>query len=169
MRDKKTLVRPFVLLACLVLAFGFQAQEPKEAENPVERPRSFLRMDLLEKEVPDMESPRRNVFAPGPLRVQDIEGEQMLPDPGSPGMGSRSEPPDENTDRGGILDLRYLGYILSDKKLVALVTVDGEAVAVEQGEILPGGAKVEKISIESIEITGSDSQSRTYGLEGESQ
>ncbi|MCK4364290.1 MAG: hypothetical protein KAW85_05775, partial [Candidatus Aminicenantes bacterium] len=65
------------------------------------------------------------------------------------------------------LNIRYIGYVISDDKMVALIVFEGDALAVESGEVISEGVKIGKITPEEIEIVGSDSQKRRYYLEGE--
>jgi hypothetical protein len=51
--------------------------------------------------------------------------------------------------------------------MVALIVFEGDALAVEKGEVISEGVKIGEITPEEIEIIGSDSQKRRYYLEGE--
>lgn len=61
---------------------------------------------------------------------------------------------------------RYIGYIVFGEKIVALIIIDGNALAVEKGEMISEGVKVGEITPEEIEIMGPDSEKRKYSLEG---
>jgi len=65
------------------------------------------------------------------------------------------------------VNIRYIGYVISADKMVALIVFEGNALAVERGELISEGVKIGKITPEEIEIVGSDSQKRRYYLEGE--
>lgn len=67
------------------------------------------------------------------------------------------------------LNIKYIGYIVSCEKIVALIIIDGNALAVEKGEIISEGAKVGEITPEEIEIMGPDSEKRKYSLEREKE
>ena len=64
------------------------------------------------------------------------------------------------------LNIRYIGYIVSDEKIVALIIFDGNTLAVEKGEMINKKVKVGKITPEEIEFIGPDSEKRKYSLEG---
>ena len=64
------------------------------------------------------------------------------------------------------LNIRYIGYIVSDEKIVALIIFDGNALAVEKGEMINKKVKVGEITPEEIEFMGPDSEKRKYSLEG---
>ena len=65
------------------------------------------------------------------------------------------------------LNIRYIGYIVFGEKIVALIIIDGNALAVEKGEMINERIKVGKITPDEIEIMGPDSKKRKYSLEGE--
>ncbi len=62
-------------------------------------------------------------------------------------------------------NIKYIGYVVSCEKIVALIIIDGNALAVEKGETISEGAKVGEITPEEIEIIGPDSEKRKYSLE----
>ena len=68
-----------------------------------------------------------------------------------------------------IPDIRYIGYITSSHKIVALIIFEGEALAVEEGEKISSDIKIGKISLKEIEIIGPESKKRKYSIEGEEE
>lgn len=161
----KTLVLAAVFLS-VTGGIGARGQEAKAQQAEKEKkPPSYIRKDLLQKEEPPLEVPRRNVFARGRYRAEEFE-------PGSSGKvpGSLETPPSlpgSGASPGFVYEVRYLGYIQSGEKLVALISFEGESLAVESGDVIAAGVKIGTITTEIIEILGSDNQTRKYFLEEE--
>lgn len=158
----KTLVLAAVFLS-VTGGIGARGQEAQAQQAEKEKkPPSYIRKDLLQKEEPPLEVPRRNVFTRGRYRAEEFEL-------GSTGQapGPLETPPGSGTSTVFAYEVRYLGYIQSGKKLVALITFEGESLAVESGDVIAAGVKIGTITTESIEILGSDDQMRKYFLEEE--
>lgn len=159
-----------ILLTAVILSLaggiGSRGQEAKAKKAEEEKtPPSFIRKDLLQKEKPPLEPPRRNVFARGRYRTAEFE-------PGSAGkvpgpLETPLRPPGSGLGMSFAREVRYLGYIQSGERLVALISFDGENLAVESGDIIAAGIKIGTITTEVIEILGSDDQVRKYFLEEE--
>ena len=127
--------------------------------------KSLIRKDLLLREKIELGNPARNIFT---LRrsagrtiernpVQQQQNQQRNPTLPNKYEASSSLP----------VNIRYIGYVISDEKMVGLIVFEGNALAVENGEVISEGVKIGKITTEMIEIIGSDSQKRRYQLEGE--
>ncbi len=127
--------------------------------------KGLIRKDLLLREKMELGNPVRNIFTLRKSVSREIERnpvklrQNQQQNPTLPGKyeASSSLP----------LNIRYIGYVISDDKMVALIVFEGDALAVEKGEIISEGVKIGKITPEEIEIIGSDSQKRRYYLEGE--
>jgi len=151
------------LLGAAVL--GEQAGQegvPKEKEQAVAL-ESYIRMDLLRAEKKPLPPPRRNIFNARETEIEEADDEFF----------GESETIEERTPVSPIeqktpaLDLRYIGYVRSGERMVALVIFQGEALAVAEGEQIEEGVTVSKILPEEIEVTGPDSEPSTFFLEGE--
>ncbi|MDH7513375.1 MAG: hypothetical protein QHH14_10565 [Clostridiales bacterium] len=125
--------------------------------------KSLIRMDLLQSKKTEAGPPQRNIFAPRarfhspiPLDVQQNvsqnESETFYGKEGRPTL---------------IVNIRYIGFIESPKKIIALIIFEGKAMAVAEGEVLSEGVRVGGISPTEIEVIMPDSTTRKFSLEGE--
>lgn len=65
------------------------------------------------------------------------------------------------------VNLRYIGFIESAQRMIALVVFEGQAIAVVEGEVVGEGIRIGKITREQVEIVLPDSSTRLFSLEGE--
>ncbi|NIM59769.1 MAG: hypothetical protein GTO16_12645 [Candidatus Aminicenantes bacterium] len=127
--------------------------------------KSLIRKDLLLREKVELVNPVRNIFtlrrsAPRAIQRNQVELQHNRQQNSNltNKLGASSSLP---------VNIRYIGYVISDNKMVGLIVFEGNALAVERGELISDGVKIGKITTEEIEIIGSDSQKRRYYLEGE--
>lgn len=155
----------FFLGAFFCLAGKTESRREKSSQENLER--SLVRKELLIKEKKKLAPPKRNIFS-----LQNYSFENRTEDTAGvnlPRGGTQARPQEERAESALALDLRYIGYIDSGQKIVALVIFEGEALAVEAGEMITQDVKVEKITQEDIVVVGLDAQQRTYALEGETK
>jgi len=147
----------FILTA--TFCFAPQKKVPEEVKG-----KSLIRIDLLVRKARDTAGPRRNIFAPqASLRQELFEEQATERNPQvSEALSKESTPP-------SLINLRYIGYIVSPLKIIGLVIFEDEALAVEEGETLSEGIKVGKITLEEIEIVGPGGASSKFPLEGEKE
>ncbi|NIO48085.1 MAG: hypothetical protein GTN73_01405 [Candidatus Aminicenantes bacterium] len=165
MKAKEIRTAFFILFLSIGLCIwaGEEKLQNKGLEKGGER--SLIRKDLLSREKVELGSTVRNIFTLRRSVSREIERNQVIlqqnqqQHPTLPGTyeASPSLP----------VNIRYIGYVISDDKMVALIVLEGNALAVERGEVISEGVKIGKITPEEIEIVGSDSQKRRYYLEGE--
>ncbi len=161
MKAKEITSAFFILF--LSIGLSIWAGEEKLQKKALEK--GLIRKDLLLREKMELGNPVRNIFTLRKSVSREIERnpvklrQNQQQNPTLPGKyeASSSLP----------LNIRYIGYVISDDKMVALIVFEGDALAVESGEVISEGVKIGKITPEEIEITGSDSQKRRYYLEGE--
>jgi len=65
--------------------------------------------------------------------------------------------------------LKYIGFVKSGQKIIALVILEGEALAVIENEMIGEEIRVGKVTSEEIELIGANSQKWIYSLEGEEE
>ena len=154
----------FVLLNSLA-----QNVSPDQEENP-EQQSSFIRRDLLSRPgaEEDLQPPIRNIFSPhrpgSPGQGRDFSGIN----PTDPSADTTAEEMDaEEEDFVETIDIRYIGYIRSQARTVALIFFEGEAMAVKNGEIIGEDVRIVQITPSEIQYTGPDSLPKTVSLEGE--
>ncbi len=142
---------------------GEENQQKKGLETGGEK--SLIRKDLLLREKVELGNPVRNIFS---LRRSVHREIQRDPVELKQNQQQNSNLPNKlETSFSLPVNIRYIGYVISDNKMVGLIVFEGNALAVERGELISDGVKIGKITTEEIEIVGSDSQKRRYYLEGE--
>ena len=171
---KKTTKRVAALVCVLLyLAAGVFAGPPQQkakAKTKDKRARqSLIRRDLLEREAEPLRPPLRNIFAP--RLPGSRSGDSGARGPGIEGDISDVSAPEQDAAAGealsAVLDLRYIGYVRSTDRTVAVVIIEGETMAVKPGDLVSEGVTIMKITPEEIVYQGPDAVSRTVSLEGE--
>jgi hypothetical protein len=166
--------RPVAALV-FVLAAGVcpaQVQTDPAPKPAVDKEvKSLLRTDLLRVKKLEAAPPKRNIFAPRagfsrpgevvrpgrPLPAVDFQAADDL----TAGDETAGAPPVIS------VNLRYIGFIESPGRLVAMINFDGRAAAVVEGDIVGEGIRISKITRQQIEVVLPDSSTRTFSLEGE--
>jgi hypothetical protein len=127
--------------------------------------KSLIRKDLLLREKIKLGNPVRNIFTLRRSVRREIERNPVKQEQNQ--QQNPTLPNKYGASSSLPVNVRYIGYVISDDKMVALIVFEGNALAVERGEMISEGVKIGKITTEEIEIVGSDSQRRRYSLEGE--
>jgi hypothetical protein len=165
MKAKKITSAFFILLLSIGLCIwaGEERLQKKVLEKGGEK--SLIRKDLLLREKIELGNPVRNIFTLRRSVRREIERNPVKQE-----QNQQRNPTIPNTHEASTslpVNIRYIGYVISADKMVALIVFEGNALAVERGEVISVGVKIGKITTEEIEIVGSDSQRRRYSLEGE--
>jgi len=163
MKVNRTLALVLILtLTCGPYLGGLQVKSPDEKQE-TEAQKSLVRKDLLKikKDVPSR--PRRNIFSPRGMEVSDEDVASLL----SPRDFQEQETVDEEETPFYEVSLRYIGYIDTGERIVALIIFEGEAVAVEENEMISEQFKVGKVTRETLAIIGPGGEKREFPLEGE--
>jgi hypothetical protein len=172
-------IRLPVAVLFLALAAGFC---PARAQTrPKAKPASkaaagaevkgLIRKDLLRFKTPEAAPPKRNIFAPrsGPSRPAG-PGLPAQPQP-APSFSEADKPTDAKETPSAppaiTVNLRYIGFIESPRRLVALVIYEGRAVAVVEGDVIGEGIRIGKVNRDEVEVVLPDSSTRTFSLEGD--
>lgn len=153
----------YILFFCfLCLSSLSLAQERNSEQDSEKEVRSLIRKDLLQIKREDPKLPGRNIFTPQSRRMSEevVQSFEISPD-------LRQEASAEVKDSSFSLILRYIGYIDSGQKMVALIIFEGEAIAVQKGEKISEQYTVEEITTEYIEIIGPGGEKKQIPLEGE--
>ena len=159
------------LVLSVLLSSLAQNVSPGQEENPEQTQKSsFIRKDLLRQPgaEEDLQPPLRNIFSPrrpgSPGQGRDFTGVN----PTDPSADTIAEDMDaEVEDFVETIDIRYIGYIRSQARTVALIFFEGEAMAVKNGEIIGEDVRIVQITPSEIQYTGPDSLPKTVSLEGE--
>ena len=168
-------IRAAVAVLIFALAVGLcpaqtQAKpEPKTAA--AKEGKSLLRKDLLQFRKQTAAPPMRNIFAPRAGFSRPGEAGR----PGAPLPAVDYQAADESAATDGTaeappvmtVNLLYIGFIESPRRLVALVNFEGRAIAVVEGDVVGEGIRIGKVTRQQIEVVLPDSSTRTFSLEGE--
>lgn len=172
------------LMACAALIWAAAVVPPGAAQEAAPKAKkspasslSLIRLDLLQTEVPALEAPLRNIFAPhrggarakgrlgpsGRLRPGEVDPDR----PEGENPETRGEEELESGPAVTMLTLRYVGFVSSSERTVGVVIYQGDVLAVKPGELIAEGVTILKITPEEIVFQGPDAESRTVSLEGE--
>lgn len=143
----------------LLLAGSVDKREAKTTE--LSPGPSLIRKDLLVKPRPAEVRPRRNIF---------IRGGGAAVEPGPPAKVAPPQaetPTDKAVPESAGPVIRYIGFVTTARKIVGLVLVNGQALAVAEGDRVAGDYTVLKISPETLELAGPEGQTKTVSIKGE--
>lgn len=154
------------VVCCASLFFGGVQEKPQKTELPEVGADSFIRMDLLSSEKKPMPPPMRNIFIVGRASIEEELSPEAFKEKMEEIRNSQNTQSQAENSRSS-LNLRYLGYVLSNSKIVGLVVFEGEALAIVEGDLITDGFTVGRISPEEIEVFGPDSKPVTFAIEGE--
>lgn len=168
MKASKHLAAAFALLlaAGFLLASGVQEKASPASEGKIQK--SFVRKELLSLRQGEMSSPKRNIFSP-----QTFSSPPAIPEDQAANLPQEEEfegGSDQREDEGPPLitiSLRYIGYVQSRGHIIGLIILDGEALAVREGEVVSEGFRIGKITALEIEVIGPDGETRRFPLEGD--
>lgn len=153
-----------MVFAVITLHAQFPQEKPgKDKTQTANSRESYIRMDLLRTEKKPLPPARRSIFTAGKSGYANFDTARLQEEiekiEGAGGI--------QREEHSEYLDLRYIGYVRSGTKIIALVIFQGEALAVAEGEMITEGITVKKIGLEEIEVLGPDSKSSMFLLEGE--
>lgn len=160
----------FSLAPALCIFPGAREGAVKTPGSEEEEVKSFIRKDLLRSGAAESGLPKRNIFSPlssfGPF------SSSLLPLSGKaweePGQGEGETLSGQRQEAPGFsINLRYIGYIESARQTIGLIFLEGQALAVAEGEVIREGIRVGRISPAEIEILLPDSTARRFAIEGE--
>jgi len=163
MRKFKPLFLGCVFLLSVLVAFTYQDQKQGGAESPPEQ-KSLVRMDLLIFPDQKPERSQRNIFTVRISGGRESGIENVLNNSENIERTEAGRP--EEQGRFSVY-IRYMGYVKSGPKITALIVFEGEALAVEKGEMIALELQVVEITTEEIEVIGPDQQLLKFPLEGD--
>jgi hypothetical protein len=160
--------------AAAALAVGAGQEKPAAGEPAEARPKSMVRMDLLSKSAKELMPPKRSIFSPS-AEDEGVEAASVTAGPGTiPSSRSNvtegSRKPTSNANAAlPSLSLRYIGFVKSSKAVIGLVIVQGQALAVQTGDMVGDWYKVGSITPKNLEVSGSDGVKMRFPLEGDEE
>ena len=154
-----------VLIAFLPFVFCLGGIEEKKAdEKPeIKGKKSLIRKDLLTIKKDAPKRPRRNIFSPRGIVVTEEDVSSLI----SPRDFEEQDAATGEEMPFTEMSLRYIGYVDTGERIVALVIFEGEAVAVEEGEMISEQYKVGKVTRDKLNIIGPGGEIKEFPLEGE--
>ena len=165
MKAKKIVPVSLIVLLCTSFWLGAQQENAKKKNDPEKEVKSLIKKDLLFKKRKKLDPPRRNIFSTRRSEIRNTKINPVVPEKDTQELKALITETERISSR--LLNIRYVGYIVSGEKIVALIFFEENVLAVEEGEVIAEGVVVEKITPVEIEITGPDSKKRKYPLEGE--
>jgi len=151
-----------VFAAVLVGTVCAAAALDKAPDKPAAAPKSLIRKEWLRAPAEPLVPPRRDIFSPQAASSVDEGGVPFRP--GQPGAVPTEKKVEEEARPA--FALRYIGYsrALATKKIVALVMIESQAQAIEEGDMVGAGYKVARITLKEIEIQAPDGTILTFVL-----
>lgn len=140
---------------------------PQKITNKDFKRQSLVKKDLLSKKIVKLKPQERNIFKPDKRRNPSIMADDVGLIKGIPKEELPTEGIDEKKVASDSISLRYIGYVGSLEKTVALVIFEDQALAVKKGDMVLDVIKVLNITRKEIEFAGRDSITRKVSLEGE--
>jgi hypothetical protein len=164
---KKCATRLFLFLFVSSLMYPGILQQ--DSDRKQQEPKSLIMKELLVPRAKSLPPPKRNIFTrqrPG-SGARKFDSPEGFPSPGQ--IQGKNVSPDQNkkTEEEVRINVRYIGYVQSGKKVVAVIILEGQTYAVESGDILDMGVTIGEITPDDLEIIDKSSQSKRIRLEGE--
>lgn len=155
-----------IIFWCFGLPLLPQTEEKKILPSKMS---SLIRIDLLPQAKKIPPAVHRNIFSPQIFSasgsVASLEKKEPIGERRE--INSKEEKEKTANQSDYFLSFRYIGYVHSAHKTIALIIVNGLAMAVEEGEYVLPDFKVVKIRPEEIIIAGPDKGEIRFSLEGE--
>ena len=163
MRSKRTIALVMVFLLQGVLCWGDFQEKKVDEKQGKEAQKSLIRKDLLMAKKDASQRPRRNIFSPRGIAINQEDVATLISPREIEEQGAMS---DEGTSFYD-LSVRYIGYVDTGKRIVALIIFEGEAMAVEEGEMITERFKVDRVTRDKLSIIGPGDEIKEFPLEGE--
>jgi len=166
MRIKKSLISLFILTGIILFIRNGLTQD----DIPDKEMKNLIRKDLLFKGEEELDLPIRNIFSPVTSRRAQIgtavveEERNDIPEEEPPEKIEEKKEPARPS-----LNVRYIGYVRSDEKIVALILFRGQAFAVEKGELLEEKIEVKEVTVEEVALILGGFKPFKFAIEGETR
>jgi hypothetical protein len=145
---------------------GVYLQKKKEKVQEKKERTSLVRKDLLKSTKEPLPPIKRNIFTRQRMTIPGGGDNSVLEDFRRPGQkqSADSQPAEAEQVR---IDVKYIGYVQSGEKVVALIILGGNTYAVESGDVLEMGVSIGEITPDDMEIIDRGSEPIRIDLEGE--
>ena len=163
-------VSVLVLVSSLLYPAPYLQNETGKSQEMQVR-KSLIRKELLLQPEESLAPPKRNIFTRqrGNRIMDEISPSEALempgqrPQSGQPELSGRNQPPVDEFRA----DVKYIGYVRSGDRIVALIVFGNEIYAVQSGDVLETGLTIGEITPEDMEIFDGGPEPRRIILEGE--
>ncbi len=166
-------VMVFLFVSGLLFSGIFPQDEKEEVQEKIER-KSLIKKDLLRLPERTLSPPKRNIFtraraqmaadAFGQNEESPLPGERRIP--GQPGQMDQPEQV-ESLNNEIRFDVKYIGYVKSGSRVVALIIFENEVYAVEAGDVIGVGLTIGDVTPDDMEIRAGGAEPQRIILEGE--
>lgn len=134
-----------------------------------EEQKSLVMKELLKPRKKSLPPPKRNIFT---RKRENFNAGELSPrgNFSSPGQISQKEnSPEEKkaAEEEAQVNVKYIGYVRSGTKVVALIILEGQTYAVESGDVLEMGVTIGEITPDDLEVLERGTQPKRVKLEGE--
>ena len=154
----------FCALFLIVQAVSPVRSQEAEGSEPLREQMRLVRMDLLVVPERKLERSQRNIFTVRMSGGVDAEMNNALRNM----KNIESNPAALQDEQARFsVNIRYMGYVKSGVKITALIVFEGEALAVDKGEMIALDLQIAEISTEEIQVIGPDRAMLTFALEGD--
>jgi len=147
----------FLPVLGLCLALALVAARPDKARTPAAADgKPLIRKDLLTFGLGKIVPSRRDIFRPA----------DAVRPAAAPAKPSRRPAPVAEQP-GFALNIVYVGSVRSAGTVLALVVQNGRTITVAAGDEIVPGYKVLRVTADEIEITGPNSERKTFARQGD--
>ncbi len=159
----------WLVLICLfasgVLYPGVFLQNKKEKVQGKKELKSLIKKELLVPPDKTLPPPKRNIFTRqrASAALDEISPFENIQTSVRKKLADEQKPAVEEIRTS----VKYIGYVKSGERVVALILVAGESYAVESGDILEAGVTIGKVTPDDMEIFDKGPEPRKINLEGE--
>ena len=126
---------PIFLLIGVVFFWTAEGRYQEESQSQERNP-SYIKMNLLLRDIKKLDFPKRNIFSPEAQRREMPGLSVPRRDVGFPPENPRTEERVGFSTSETRLNIKYIGFVKSGKKITALIDFEGEEMAVEEGDYL---------------------------------
>jgi hypothetical protein len=149
----------FLPVLGLCLALALVAARPDKARTPAAADgKPLIRKDLLTFGRGKIVPSRRDIFRPA---------DAAAPAKPSGRPAERNRPAPAAEEPGFTLNIVYVGSVRSAGIVLALVVQNGRTITVAAGDEIVPGYRVLRVTADEIEITGPNSERKTFARQGD--
>jgi len=163
----KTSFCVLVLICFFVLSLLYPGVLPQDGKE--KKQNSLIMKELLMPPKKSLAPTKRNIFTKQRAN-SGAYGFSPSGDFQSPAhtSGQKISPDQEKSAmEEARINVKYIGYVKSGKRVVALIILEGQTYAVESGDILEMGVTIGEITPDDMEIFDQGSEPKRITLEGE--